>query len=274
MLHKKCNSRLKQQYICPTDNEVVPRDDMVKGYEFAKDRYVVFSEEELKTLEETATKAIEITEFVPADKVDPLYFEGAYYLGPEKGGERAFRLLGEAMKQTGLCGLAKYSARGRQSIVLMRPFENGVIMQQLRYAEEVRPLSDVPLVDTEVKAPELQLAIQFVSQLRSEEFHPEKYEDTVRKRTLELIEKKVGGEAIAVAPAEAPKGQIIDLMEALKASLGQRPAVTASASDSSPVEAPTPIGEASGERKPPKRSPRAPKGADEEVEDVPQRKTK
>jgi DNA end-binding protein Ku len=269
MLHKKCHSRLKQQYICPTDNEVVSRDETVKGYEFAKDRYVIFTEEELKALEEAASKAIEITEFVPASQVDALYYDGAYYLGPDKGGERAYRLLGEAMRQTGRCAIARYAARGKQSLVLVRPFENGLIMQQLHYADEVRPLSDIPLTDAEVRPPELQLAIQFVSQLASDEFHPENYEDLVRKRTLELIEKKVQGETITVAPTEAPKGQIIDLMEALKASLGQRPPTTAGEPE------PTCAVEALDERKPPRRSLRAPKGVEEaETGEVGARKAK
>jgi DNA end-binding protein Ku len=259
LLHKKCHSRLKQQYICPTDNEIVPRDDMVKGYEFAKDRYVVFTEDELKALEEQASKAIEITEFVPIAKIDPVFYDGAYYLGPDKGGERAYRLLGEAMKQTGRCAIARYAARGKQSLVLVRPMENGLVMQQLHYADEVKSLTEVPIGDADVRPPELQLAIQFVSQLAADEFHPEKYEDSVRKRTLEQIQKKVEGEPITIAPAEAPKGQIIDLMEALKASLGQRPGGTPAAE--TPSGAASPVVEM--ERLPPKRSPRTPKAGEE-----------
>jgi DNA end-binding protein Ku len=248
LLHRKCSSRLKQQYICPKDNETVSRDEMVKGYEFAKDQYVVFTEEELKALEDAASKAIEITEFVPAEKVDPLYFEGAYYLGPEKGGERAFRLLGEAMRQTKQCAVAKYTARGRQSLVLVRPFENGLVMQQLRYADELRPLSEVPIGEAELKEPELKLAMQFVSQLASDAFRPEKYEDEYRKRVQEIIDRKAQGQAVTIAPAEAPKGQIIDLMEALKASLSQQSKQAATGKATTAEE----------ERKPPKRSPRMP----------------
>ena len=250
LLHKKCNSRLKQQYICPKDNETVARDEMVKGYEFAKDQYVIFNEDELKALEDAASKAIEIAEFVPAEKVDPLYFEGAYYLGPEKGGERAFRLLGEAMRQTKQCAIAKHTARGRQSLVLVRPFQNGLVMQQLRYADEVRPLADVPIGDADVREPELKLAMQFVGQLSTDSFQPEKYEDEYRKRVQEIIDRKAQGQAVTIAPAEAPKGQIIDLMEALKASLSQQTKQAASAK--SAASAP------SEERKPPKRAPRAP----------------
>src|SRR5215467_13550628 len=250
LLHKKDNTRLKQQYICPKDNEIVTRDEMVKGYEFAKDQYVIFTEEELKQLEDAASKAIDITEFVPAEKVDPLYFEGAYYLGPEKGGERAFRLLGEAMRQTKQCAIAKHTARGRQSLVLVRPFQNGLVMQQLRYADEVRPLADVPIGDADVREPELKLAMQFVGQLSTDSFQPEKYEDEYRKRVQEIIDRKAQGQAVTIAPAEAPKGQIIDLMEALKASLSQQTKQAASAKSAASA--------ASEERKPPKRAPRAP----------------
>src|SRR5262249_38627146 len=122
LLHKKCNSRLKQQYICPTDSETVSRDEMVKGYEFAKDQYVVFPDEELKAIEEAASKAIEIAEFVPAEKVDPIYFEGAYYLGPDKGGDRAFRLLVEAMRQTRQSAVAKHISRATHPPLLVSPF--------------------------------------------------------------------------------------------------------------------------------------------------------
>jgi DNA end-binding protein Ku len=135
LLHAKCKSRLKQQYVCPTDNEVVPRDQMVKGYEFQKDQYVTFTEDEIKAMAEEAQKAIEITEFVPASRVDPVYFDGAYYLGPDKGGEKAYRLLNEAMKKTGRAALAKWAARGKQYLVMIRPVGNGLVMQQLLYRD-------------------------------------------------------------------------------------------------------------------------------------------
>ncbi len=247
LLHRKCNSRLKQQYICPTDNEIVPREEMVKGYEFSKDQYVIFTEEELKAIEEQSTKAIEITEFVPAEKVDPIYFEGSYYLGPDKGGERAYRLLGEAMRQAGQVAMARYSARGRQSLVMVRPMGNGLVMEQLRYADEVRPQSEVPIPEAELKEAELKLAMQFVGQLATDEFHPEHYQDEFRNRLLEIINQKKEGQAVTLAAPEAPRAQIIDLMEALKASLAQ-PAKP----DGSKAA------QAAGEpRKPPKRAPRA-----------------
>ncbi|MGE5126686.1 MAG: Ku protein [Betaproteobacteria bacterium] len=223
LLHGKCKSRLKQQYVCPKDGEIVPRDQMVKGYEFSKEQYVTFTEEELKAMAEETQKAIEITEFVPASAVDPVYFDGASYLGPDKGGEKAYRLLNEAMKQTGRVALAKWAARGKQYLVMIRPSGKGIVMQQLLYADEVRPISEVPIEDAELREPELKLAVQLVDQIAREEFHPESYEDEVRKRYQEAIQKKVEGQEITSAP-QAPRAQIIDLMEALKASLAAKAA--------------------------------------------------
>ncbi|HEY8231356.1 MAG TPA: Ku protein [Vicinamibacteria bacterium] len=228
LLHAKCKSRLKQQYVCPKDEEIVPRDQMVKGFEFSKDQYVSFTDEEIKAMAEETQKAIEITEFVPAAKVDPVYFDGAYYLGPDKGGEKAYKLINEAMKQTGRAALAKWAARGKQYLVMIRPVGNGLVMQQLLYKDEVRPISEVPIGDAELKDAELKLAVQLVEQIANDEFKPENYEDDVRKRYHEAIQRKVEGQEITAAP-EAPKAQIIDLMEALKASLASKNAAAAEA---------------------------------------------
>jgi DNA end-binding protein Ku len=221
LLHDKCKSRLKQQYVCPKDNEVVSRDHMVKGYEFTKDQYVSFTEDEIKQMAEETQKAIEITEFVPASEVDPVYFDGAYYLGPDQGGEKAYKLLSEAMKQTGRSALAKWAARGKQYLVMIRPVKNGLVMQQLLYADEVRSISEVPVGDAELKDNELKLAVQLVEQIAVDDFHPENYEDEVKKRYQEAIRRKIEGQEITAAP-EQPKAQIIDLMEALKASLAAK----------------------------------------------------
>jgi DNA end-binding protein Ku len=222
MLHKKCSSRLKQQYICSKDGEIVERSETVKGYEFAKDQYVVLNPEELKALEEKATQMIEILEFVPLEKVDREYLEKVYYLGPGKGGDRAYRLLAEALKETGRAALGQYAARGQQYLVLLRPREGVLVMEQLHYADEVRPTTEVPVPAGEVKAGELKLAKQLIEQTANDEFEPEKYKDTVRERVLEMIQRKVEGQDITAA--EAPQdagGKIIDLMEALKASLAK-----------------------------------------------------
>jgi DNA end-binding protein Ku len=223
LLHGKCKTRLKQQYICPQDNELVPRDQMVKGYEFAKDQYVTFTEDEIKAMGQESQRAIEITEFVPASTVDPIYFDGAYYLGPDKGGDRAYHLLVKAMQHTGRAALAKWAARGKQYLILLRAIKGGIVMQQLHYADEVRAISEVPVGDAEVKDSELKLAVQLVEQIASDEFHPENYADDVKKRYLEAIQRKVEGQEVTAAP-EAPRAQVIDLMEALKASLAGRDA--------------------------------------------------
>lgn len=223
LLHRKCGSRLKQQYICPADNnEVVERDEMVKGFEFQKGRYVTFTEEELKAIEETATQAIEITEFLPSARVDPVYFEKAYYLGPDKGGDRPYKLLCAAMIETKRVALAKYATRGKQYLVMVRAKEGGLVMQQLHYADEVKPFAEVPVGEAKIGDNELKLAVQLVTQITRDEFHPEAYRDEGKQRALALIQKKVDGQEVTVGTPEAPKAQVIDLMEALRASLGQK----------------------------------------------------
>lgn len=247
MLHDADGARLRQQYVCTQCNEIVDREHTVKGYEHSKGQYVVLSAEELKALDAVATQAIALEEFVPAAAVDPLYVEKSYYLGPDKGGERAYKLLHDAMLETGLVGVASYSARGKQYIVELRPFEDGLIMHQLRYAAEVKPWTEVPLPDMpELKPAELGLAKQIIQQIAAETWHPERYKDEVQERMHELIQRKVEGQEITVAP-EAPTGKVIDLMEALKASLGmtkteeRRPAAAAeskTAAEAATAEAP------------------------------------
>jgi len=221
LMHAKCKSRVKQQYICPQDGEVVERDQMVKGYEFAKGQYVTFTEDEIKGMAEEAQKAIEITEFVRPEAVDPVYYDGAYYLGPDAGGEKAYRLLTEALAKTGRVAVGRWAARGKGHLVLIRPCGKGLVMHKLLYADEVRPMSGVPIADAEVRETELKLAIQLVEQGASEGFHPEKYEDEVRKRYQAAIQKKVDGEEFAPT-AEAPRATTLDLMAALKASLAAK----------------------------------------------------
>jgi DNA end-binding protein Ku len=234
LLHGKCSHRLKQQYVCPTCNEIVARDQMAKGYEFSKDQYVTFTEEELKAMAEESQRAIEITEFVPASTVDPIYFDGAYYLGPDEGGEKAYHLLLKAMLQAGRSALAKWAARGKQHLVLIRPTAQGLVLQQLLYADEVRSITEIPMGEAEVKESELKLAVQLVEQITSEQFRPEAYEDEVKKRTLEAIQRKVEGQEITAAP-DRPKAQVIDLMEALKASLANK-AATATEPERKPAK--------------------------------------
>jgi DNA end-binding protein Ku len=218
-LHKKCGTRVKQQYYCPKDDEVVERDDMVKGYEFQKGQYVLFTKDELKSLEEKGTGSIDVREFVEEKHVDRRYVDRTYFLGPDKGGEKAYRLLAEALKKTGRVAIGQYAARGKQYLILLRPLEDGLAMEQLKYANEVRSIEDVPIPKVELKKSEIDLALQLVEQGKVDEFKPEQYEDNVRKRQLEQIERKVEGKEITEEPEEAPKTQILDLMQALKASI-------------------------------------------------------
>ncbi|MFC2153273.1 Ku protein [Actinomycetota bacterium] len=222
-IHESCGTRVRQQFYCPTDEVVVTRDEMVKGYQFARDQYVIFTPDELKAMELAPTQSIDIKEFVPLAEVDPLYYEKAYYLGPDKGGAKPYALLSEAMKSTGRAALARYAARGKDYLVLLRPFQGGILMQQLRYTDEIRAFDDIDLGDAAVDPAELQLAEQLVAQIASDTFAPEAYGDGVRAQMLEAIEQKVAGQEMTFAPKEEPKAKVIDIMEALKASLGEAP---------------------------------------------------
>jgi DNA end-binding protein Ku len=223
MLHKKCGSRLKQQYTCTKDNEIVTRDETVKGYEFAKDQYVVLTPEELKALEEKATSTIDVVEFVPLAGVDREYLEKVYYLGPDKGGDRAYRLLAAALKESGRAAVGQYAARGQQHLVLLRPLNGVLVMEQLHYADELRPTTEVTIPAGEVKDAELKLAMQLIDQTSNEAFEPAKYKDTVRERMLETIQRKIEGQDITADVTPGTDTKMIDLMEALKASLAAKP---------------------------------------------------
>ncbi|MGQ0537902.1 MAG: non-homologous end joining protein Ku [Gemmatimonadaceae bacterium] len=224
MLHKKCGSRLKQHYTCTQDNELVSREDTVKGYEFAKDQYVVFTPEELKVLEEKATSTIDVVEFVPLATVEREYLDRVYYLGPDKGGDRAYRLLARALMETGRAALGQYAARGQQHLVLLRPRNGVLVMEQLHYADELRSPSEVPVPEGEVKPTELALAKQLIEQTAVDEFVPAKYRDTVRERVMDAIQRKIEGQDITADAKTDGGAKIIDLMEALKASLTKSPA--------------------------------------------------
>ncbi len=227
MLHTKCGSRLKQQYVCSKEGSVVEKDEVCKGYEFAKGQYVLFTAEEIKTLDEKATNAIDIAEFVPLAAVDRIYLEKVYYLGPGKGGERAYRLLVAALEATGRAAMGQYSARGKQHLVLIRPMGDLLVMEQLHYHGDLRSADEVPRPEVPVKDAELALARQLIEQSAVDEFRPENYRDQVRERVLEAIQRKVDGQDISAEPTEGPQGKIIDLMDALKASLAKRGASTA-----------------------------------------------
>lgn len=218
-IDRRDGSRLRQQMVSAKTGEVVPKGEIVKGYEFAKDQYVLFTAEELKAIEAAATHTIDIVEFVQADQVKRVYLDKVYYLAPDKGAARAYHLLSQALMQTERVAIAKYAARGKQYLVMVRPLDDGLSMEQLKYVDEIRSFDQVPVDEAEVKKQELQLAIQLIDQASSNSFNPEQYRDDVRDKMLELIQRKVDGEDITVTPTEVPQNKIIDMMEALKASI-------------------------------------------------------
>jgi DNA end-binding protein Ku len=246
LLHKGCGSRLKQQYFCVKEEVPVAREDMVKGYEVSKDQYVVFTPEELKTLEEAGTHAAEITEFVPIAAIDPVYFDKAYYLAPDKGGAKPYALFARALRESQRCALGRWAARGKQYIVMIRPVEDGLVMQQLLYAGEVRSIRELQIPDTEVKDAELKLAQQLIEQQASDKFDPSAYTDDVRARVEAAVQRKVEGQEITTTEAPDTGAQVIDLMEALRASLEKKAA--------KPTPAERPGGSAAPAPKPPRRA--------------------
>jgi DNA end-binding protein Ku len=215
----KDGSRLKQQYVRASDGSVVDADDKVQGYEFQKGQYVVFSKDELKAMNVEATNAIDIAEFIPLAEVDRIYIDKVYYLGPDKGAARSYHLLRAALADTGRAALARYATRGKSYLVLLRPMGEGLVLEQLKHQEELRPLAEVPLDVCTVDKSELALAKQIIDQRTNAHFEPARYRDEIRARILDLIEQKVQGKEISVPPEEKPEAKIIDLMEALKASV-------------------------------------------------------
>jgi DNA end-binding protein Ku len=220
-LHDKCGNRIKYQVYCPTDDEIIQRSDLVKGYEYAKGQYVRFEAEELKALEEEKTHNLEIIEFVPLESVDFVHVEKSYYLGPDKGGHKAYRLLSAAMEESGRVALGHHVARGKSHLVLIRPHGDGLIMHQLFYENEVRAFEDIDLGEAvSFKPAETEMARQLIEQLSAERFDASRFRDEFRARVMEAVEQKVAGHEITTSP-EAPQAKVIDLFEALKASVEQ-----------------------------------------------------
>jgi DNA end-binding protein Ku len=249
-LHAGCGSRLKQQYICVRENVVVDRSEMIKGYEFAKDQYVTFTGDELKVLEEKGTQTVDIVAFIPLRSIDPIYFDKAYYLAPDKGGARPYALLAEAMRSMDRCALGKWAWRGKQYMVLIRAAAEGIVLQQLFYADEVRAILELEIPAGDVKSAELALARQLIESNSQDGYDPAAYVDEVKQRVEQAVQQKVAGKEVTVsAEPTSGGGQIIDLMEALRASLkrpGAAPAARATAGNkTAPAK----------ERKPPKRAP-------------------
>jgi DNA end-binding protein Ku len=227
----KDGSRVRQQYVSEKDQKVVPRAEMVKGYEIEKDKFVLFTPDELKQLEEGSSHAIEIVAFIPEKAVDPIYYDKAYLLAPDKRGAKPYALLAQAMRESGRCALAKWAWKSKQYVVQVRPAEDGLVLQQLLYAEEVRSLKDLDIEKVSVSGAELQLALQLIDQISEDSYDPTQFEDEEKKRILAAIDEKIAGkEIVASAHNEEPSsGQVIDLMDALKASLGKKPAAAPAA---------------------------------------------
>jgi len=220
-INPKTGARVKQELVDSKTGEKIERAELVKGYEFQKGHWVTFTKDEIKALEAQKSETIDILEFVPAEQVDRLYFDRAYFLGAGKGGDRAYGLLAEAMKKTKLVGIGQYNARGKSYLVMLRPMEGALVLEQLHYADEVRSVKEVPIPESKANPRELELAMQLIEQRRSESFEPKKYEDVVQKRMREQIERKVAGQEITAEPAHEPQTQVLDLMEALKRSLAK-----------------------------------------------------
>ena len=240
MLHKTCGGRLKQQLLCPVDNVVVERSDTIRGFEYARDQYVKFTDEELKAMEAARTDQLELLEFVPMDSVDFLYIEKTYFLGPDKGGDRAYRLLSEALEKAQRLAVGRFAQRGKDNLVLVRPYKKGLILHECYYADEVRSFDDIETGGAfDFKPIELELANKLIEQLDREKFEPSRFRDTWADKVKEAVEKKIAGEDVQAAP-EAPKAQIIDLLEALKRSVAQandaKPSI-AKAAESAPAAA-------------------------------------
>lgn len=240
MLHGKCGGRLKQQMFCPVDNEVVDRKDVVQGFEYTRGQYVRFSKEEYKALEVARESSITIEEFVPLEYFDMIQVEKTYYLGPDKGGDKAYRLLSQSMKETKRVAVGRWAGRGKEQFVVIRPYKDGLLFHQMFYADELRAFDEVDTGATfQFSEVEQDLAKKLIEQLSNPRFELDKYVDSYRKRVLAAVEQKVAGQELQLAP-EAPRAQIIDLFEALKQSLSQ--------------EAPLPPVKAEAEKKAPKRA--------------------
>jgi DNA end-binding protein Ku len=225
LMHKECGTRLRQQYVCPHDGKVVERADMVKGYEFEKEKYVIFEKSELEALEASASHPIDIVSFVPTEAIDPIYLDKPYYLAPDKRGGKPYRLLQEAMKDSGTSAVARWTWKGKQHMVQVRAGNDGLILQTLLYADEVRSQADIGIEETDIQPTELQLAEQLIEQYRVDSYDAAAYKHEEKERILAEIDKKIAGNKITAAPGvEQPGAQVIDLVEALRASLKKKPA--------------------------------------------------
>jgi DNA end-binding protein Ku len=233
-LHKEDNSRIKQVIYCQAEDKPIPRSEIVKGYEYEKDRYVVIEDEDIKKVAPKTAKVMEIQEFVKGGDVDPVYLESSYYLAPDDGGEKPYALLFEALKSTNYYGIAKIAMHNREHVVILRPGNKGMLLHTMYYEDEIRKVEEFRTDTSAVKEKELTLAKMLVESLVAE-FEPAKYQDSYRENLKKMIEAKVEGHKVVETPAPhiAP---VIDIMEALKRSLEQKKKPVQSAVASSAEE--------------------------------------
>jgi len=223
LLHAKDQSRIQQKIYCPKEEKIVDRSELVRGYEIEKDRYVTFTDEELKKLEAQADRAVEISEFIPASEVDPVYFENSYLLGCEPTSAKAYHLLQEAMTKADRVGVAKYTMRGKERLVLIRPYEGGLMLHTMYYNDEIRTFGEIDHgANAPVKESELVLAKRLLDDLTQKKFNPSEFKDNYRERVIEAAEQKMAGHELTEPAPEVRQGKVIDLMSALKESLKKR----------------------------------------------------
>lgn len=220
MLHRDDNVRVKQQLICPAENKVIDRSEVVKGYEYAKGEYVIVEPEEIKKIEPKTAKAMEILEFVKADEIDPIYFESSYYLVPEEGGRKPYALLQKALGDSGYVGVAKLTMHNREYTVLLRPYEGGILLHTIYYQEEIREVEGFGDIDVQIKPAEIKVANQLIEALAAK-WEPEKFADTFQANLKKLIQARLDGKEVATVEKPRKIAPVVDLMEALKASLAR-----------------------------------------------------
>jgi len=228
MLHESCGTRVNRKWWCPHHEEIVSQDELIRGYAIAKNKYVTFTDEEIETLETDDNRALEISEFLDLDQIDPVFFEKAYFLGPAPGGGKTYKLLAEAMRKEHKVALARWVAGNREHLVIIRPFQNGLVLHTMYYADEVRDFGAVEIEDAPVREKEVKLAEMLIDELTEKKFDPLQYHDQYRERLLDRIKAKSEGHAIVSEEREEEKaGEVIDIMEALRRSLegsGRAPA--------------------------------------------------
>ena len=228
LLHSSCGTRVNRKWWCPYHEKIVDSDELIRGYAVTKNKYVTFSDEEMEVLETDDNRALDITEFVDISEIDPVFYEKAYFLGPAPGGGKTYKLLASAMKKENRVAVARWVAAGKEHLVVIRPFEKGLILHTMFYADEVRDFSSIDLEDTAVRDKEVQLAEMLINELTEEKFNPMAFKDEYRERLLERIREKARGKTIVAEEREEEEkgGEVVDIMEALRRSLekGRAPA--------------------------------------------------